>query len=160
MLIVTFTAIYLFFFFSSYSTITACPDNAIPHDLSDFFSNLLLSTRCPSELIEGDKFRWIKKFHQLSDSRKKLFWESNAKLNGNDVYMNKFLLRPLKELTTDDLEGVYKIFVGLSKDEQELMLQLKKASMHHLDNVTESNQIVDEDGKCSSIYWFRVLIYL
>ena len=68
--------------------------------------------------------------------------------------MNKFLLRPLSDLMTDDLERVYKIFVGLSKDEQELMLQLKKASMHHLDNVTESNQMVDEDGKCSSIYWF------
>ncbi len=74
--------------------------------------------------------------------------------------MNKFLLRPLSDLTTDDLERVYKIFVGLSKDEQELMLQLKKASMHHLDNVAESNQMVDEDGNCSSIYWFRVLIYL
>ncbi len=75
-----------------------------------------MSIRCPSELLEGEQFRWIKKFHLLSDYKKNLFWESNDKLTGNDVYMNKFLLRPLKELTTDDLDRLYKIFVGLSKD--------------------------------------------
>ncbi len=42
-----------------------------------------------------------------------------------------------------------------------MMLQLKKVSMHHLDDVndTESNQMVDEDGKFSLMYWFRVFIY-
>ncbi len=37
--------------------------------------------------------------------------------------MNKFLLRPLKKLTTDGLDiRVYNFFVGLFKDEQELMI--------------------------------------
>jgi hypothetical protein len=81
--------------------------------------------------------------------------------------MNKFLLRPLKEWTTDDLEGVYKIFVGLSKDEQELLIQLSKASMKCLndvavakstvmvDDIAECNVMPDsDDGKFSMMYCF------
>ncbi len=155
LLIVTFTAIYLFFLFSSYSTITACLDNAIPHNISDFFANLQMSIQCPSELLEGEQFHWIKKFHLLSDYKKNLFWELNDKLTGNDVYMNKFLLQSLKELTTDDLDRVYKIFVGLSKDEQELMMQLSKPSMKYLDDVAvaKSNVMADDDPE------FNVMAY-
>jgi hypothetical protein len=93
--------------------------------------------------------------------RKRSFWESNDKLNGDDIYMNKLLLRPLSELSTDDLERVYQIFVGLSKDEQRLTLELKKGSMHHLDDVNDAeiNQTEVEDGKFSKIYCFRVFIY-
>ncbi len=73
----------------------------------------------------------------------------NDKLTDNDVYMNKFLLRPLKELTTDELDRVYKIFVGLSKDKQELMMQLSKASMKYLDDVAvaKSNVMADDDAE-------------
>ncbi len=48
---------------------------------------------------------------------RKHFGTQMIKLNGDDVFMNKFLLRPLSDLMTDDLKRVYKIFVGLSKDE-------------------------------------------
>ena len=116
-MIVSFSVIYLLFvFFCSYSTITACPDNSTPFDVSDYFANLIINARCPSDILEGEHFRWIQQFHRLSVDRKKIFWDSNNKLNGNDVFMNKFLLRPLSDLMTDDLERVYKIFVGLSKD--------------------------------------------